>query len=136
MIRVLIADDHQLVRKGLVTLLSKVEGIQVVGEASNGLRAVEMAASLLPDVVLLDMAMPGLNGLRAVELIRAKAPNTQIVVLSMYSDETLVRDALGKGARGYVLKHSSHTDLVHAIRAVSEGKTFLSREISPPPSQE
>ena len=130
MIRVLIADDHQLVRRGLLALLDKADGIEVIGEAANGQQAVELAASLSPDVVLMDMAMPGLNGLRAIEQIKSSVPKAQVVILSMFSDETLVRDALRRGARAYVLKHSSYTDLGHAIRAVYDGRTFFSREIT------
>jgi two-component system, NarL family, response regulator NreC len=130
MIRVLIADDHQLVRKSLRLLLAKVDGIEIVGEAQDGRRAIELAESLSPDVILMDTAMPVLNGLRAAEQIRALYPSIRIVMVSMYSDEMLVREAFRKGASAYVLKNSSHTDLVPAIRAVYEQKRFLSREIS------
>ena len=130
MIRVLIADDHRLVRKTLEALLDNADGIQIVGQASNGQQAVELARTLTPDVVLMDMAMPGLNGLRAIEQIRALDARIHLVMLSMYSDEALVRDALRKGARAYVLKHDSYTDLVPAIRRVASGGTFFSHEVS------
>ena len=130
MIRVLLADDHKLVRDGLRLLLQRAEEIELVGEARDGQQAIDLAEQQKPDVVLMDVAMPGMNGLRAVELVRALVPDVHIVVLSMYSDEKLVREALRKGANGYVLKHSSYTDLLPAIRAVYEGKSYFSREVS------
>ncbi len=130
MIRVLIADDHTLVRQTLRALLEHSAGIEIVGEASNGRQAVELVKELEPDVVLMDMAMPGLNGLRAVEQIRAGDSRVRVVMLSMYSDEALVREALRKGAHAYLLKHDSYSDLLRAIQTVAAGGTFFSREIS------
>ena len=130
MIRVLIADDHQLARKALQALLQRADDIEIVGEARDGQQAVELAQRVHPDIVLMDMAMPGLSGLRAVEQMQALHPRPQVVIISMYSDEGLVRDALHKGARGYLLKQSTFTELVQAIRAVHSGKTFLGSEVA------
>ncbi len=130
MIRVLIADDHQLARSSLQALLNRAEDIEVVGEARDGQQAVELAEQVKPDVILMDMAMPGLSGLRAVEQVQTLNPRPQVVIISMYSDDGLVRDALQKGARGYLLKHSTYTELVQAVRVVYSGEKFFSPEVS------
>lgn len=130
MIRVLIADDHQLARQALQALLDRADDIEVVAEARDGQQAVELARRFQPNVVLMDMAMPGLSGLRALEQMQALHPRPQVVIISMYSDEGLVRDALQKGARGYLLKQSTFTELVQAIRAVHSGQTFLGAEVA------
>lgn len=130
MIRVLIADDHQLARKALQALLERADDIEIVGEARDGQQAVELAQRIQPDIVLMDMAMPGLSGLRAVEQMQALHPRPQVIIISMYSDEGLVRDALQKGARGYLLKQSTFTELVQAIHAVHSGKTFLGSDVA------
>jgi DNA-binding NarL/FixJ family response regulator len=130
MIRVLIAEDHHLVRQGIRALLEKAEDIQVVGEAKDGQEAVEMAERLSPDVVVMDLAMPRMNGNLATERIRALRLECQVVILSMYSDETLVRQALRSGAKGYLLKHSVTEELLLAVRAACRGETFLSSAVS------
>jgi DNA-binding NarL/FixJ family response regulator len=130
MIRVLIAEDHHLVRQGIRALLEKAEDMQVVGEAKDGQEAVEMAEHLTPDVVVMDLAMPRMNGNLATERIRALRLNCQVVILSMYSDETLVRQALRSGAKGYLLKHSVTEELLLAVRAACRGETFLSSAVS------
>ena len=128
-IRVLLADDHTVVRKGLRLLLESA-GFEVIADACEGRETVALAERLLPDVVVLDVAMPILNGIEAARQISAKFPNTAIVFLSMHSDEGYVLKALKSGARAYLLKDSAEQDLIAAIRAVSDGKAFFSPAIS------
>jgi DNA-binding NarL/FixJ family response regulator len=128
-IRILLADDHTVVRKGLRLLLDSQPGFQVVAEASNGREAVAQAHEHAPDVVVMDVAMPVLNGIEAARQISAKLPKTAIVILSMHSDEGYVLRALNAGARAYLLKDSAEHDLIGAIKAVCEGKTFFSPAI-------
>jgi DNA-binding NarL/FixJ family response regulator len=130
MVRVIVADDHHLVRQGIGMLLEKADDIEVIGEAEDGLEAVELAERLTPDVVVMDVSMPRLNGVQATELIRARLPATQVVVLSMHSDETTVRQALRRGAKAYVLKRSVGEELLLAVRAASRGETYLSPPIA------
>jgi DNA-binding NarL/FixJ family response regulator len=129
-IRVIVADDHHLVRQGIRALLEKADGIKVVGEAADGQEAVELVERLVPDVLVMDMAMPRLSGNQAVGRVRALRVATQVVILSMYSDETLVRQALRNGAKGYLLKRSVTEELLLAIRAASRGEIYLSPAIS------
>jgi DNA-binding NarL/FixJ family response regulator len=129
-IRVIIADDHHLVRQGIRALLEKADDIEVVGEAADGQEAVELVERLAPDVLVMDIAMPRLNGSQAVGRVRALGMATQVVILSMYSDETLVRQALRSGAKGYLLKRSVKEELLLAIRAASRGEIYLSPAIS------
>jgi len=129
-IRVVVAEDHHLVRQGIRALLDRTDDITVVGEAANGHEAVELVKRLAPDVLVMDIAMPRLNGLQAIGQIRTLGVATQVVVLSMYSDETLVRQALRKGARGYLLKRSVAEELLLAIRAANRGDIYLSPAIS------
>jgi DNA-binding NarL/FixJ family response regulator len=130
MISVLLADDHHLVRKGIRALLEKADDISVVGEAEDGQEAVELAERLRPDVLVIDIGMPRLNGIQAVERIRDLGLPTRMVILSMHSDETLVRQALKHGVRGYLLKRSVTEELLLAVRAASRGETYLSPGIS------
>ena len=130
-IRVIVADDHHLVRQGIRALLEKADGIEVVGEAADGQEAVELVERLAPDVLVMDIAMPRLNGNQAIGRVRALGVATQVVILSMYSDETLVRQALRNGARGYLLKRSVTEELLLAVRAASRGGIYLSPAISP-----
>jgi two-component system response regulator NreC len=129
-IRILLADDHNIMRRGLRLLLERQPGFEVVGEAADGRLAVERAEATKPDVVVLDIAMPNMSGIEAAQRISASLPQTAIVILSMHSDEGYVLRALKAGAKGYVLKDSAENDLIEAIRAVSEGKAFFSPEIS------
>jgi len=132
MIRAVIADDHHLVRQGIRALLEKAGDIEVVGEAADGQQAIELVQHLLPDVLVIDIAMPRLNGVEAVARIRALGVKTRALILSMYSDETLVRQALRNGASGYLLKRAISEELLLAVRAVSRGDAFLSPEVSGP----
>jgi DNA-binding NarL/FixJ family response regulator len=125
-IRVLIAEDYHLVRQGLVALLERESGMRVVGEASNGLQAVELAEQLKPDVVVMDINMPGLDGLEATRRVCAQARPPRVLVLSMYSDGSLVKKAFRNGASGYLVKNSVVDELLQAVQAVSRGETFLS----------
>ena len=129
-IRILLADDHTVVRKGLRLLLENQAGFEVVADASDGREAVAMAERLTPDVVVMDVAMPVLNGIEAARQITAKQPQAAVVFLSMHSDEGYVLKALKAGARAYILKDSAEHDLIHAVTAVSEGKAFFSPAIS------
>jgi DNA-binding NarL/FixJ family response regulator len=129
-IRILLADDHNVMRAGLKVLLEKHAGFKVVSEASDGHQAVENALAARPDVVVLDIAMPKLTGVEAAQRINTQLPQTAIIILSMHSDEGYVLRALKSGARGYLLKDSAESDLIEAIKVVSEGKAFFSPEIS------
>ena len=129
-IRILIADDHTIVRKGLRMLLESHEGFRVVAEAADGREAVALAEQHRPDVVVMDLAMPVLNGIEAARQICGSLTPSAIVFLSMHSDEGYVLKALKSGAKGYLLKDSAEHDLIHAVQAVSEGKAFFSPAIS------
>jgi DNA-binding NarL/FixJ family response regulator len=124
-IRVLLADDHSLVRRGFRRILEDDEAIDVVGEAANGDEAIAMTKSLKPDVVVMDVAMPGTNGLAATKRIVADDPSVAILMLSMHSEETLVRQALDSGARGYILKNALDLDLAGAVKRVAAGEQVL-----------
>jgi len=126
MIRILLADDHTVMRNGLRLLLERQPNFQVVGEAADGAQAVEAAAAEKPDVVVMDIAMPRLNGVEAARQIVAQRPATAVAILSMHSDESYVIRSLKAGARAYLLKDSAESDLISAIRAITEGKTFFS----------
>ena len=130
MIRVVLVDDHHLVRQGIRALLEKAHDIEVVGEAADGREAVELVERMAPDVLVLDIAMPRLNGIQALERLRGLAVATQVVILSLYSDEATVRRALQSGARGYLLKRSVTEELLLAIRAAHRGGIYLSPSIS------
>ena len=124
-IRILIADDHAVLRSGLRLLLNAQAGLEVVGEAGTGEETVEKALALRPDMLLLDIAMPGMNGLEVARQIRRQAPEVRIIVLTMYDDEAYLRQFLEMGAAGYVLKKAADTELVDAIRAVHRGESFI-----------
>jgi DNA-binding NarL/FixJ family response regulator len=123
--RILIADDHGVVRGGLRLLLERQADLQVVAEAADGLDALQQAISTKPDVAILDVAMPRMTGLQATREIKAHAPDTHVLVLSMHDDERYVFEALKAGASGYVLKRGADQDLVAAVRAVARGEPFL-----------
>ncbi len=130
MIHVILAEDHAIVRAGIRALLEKSEDVEILGEASDGQQAVELAEKLLPDVIVMDIMMPRLNGIQAAEKMRnAKIPS-RVVLLSMYSDEPLVYQALQSGVKGYVLKSSVSEELLWAVRAAARGETYLSGPIS------
>jgi len=131
-IRVVIADDHHLVRQGLRALLERAGDIEVVGEAADGPEALALVERLRPDVLVLDIAMPHLNGVEAVGRLRSLGVKTRALVLSMYADEAFVRQALRNGAKGYLLKRAVAEELLLAVRAVSRGDTFLSPEVAGP----
>ena len=124
-ITVLLVDDHALVRRGFRRLLEDDPGITVVGEGSNGDEAIRLAADLQPNVIVMDAAMPGTGGLEATRTIIAKHPKSAILMLSMHSEETLVRQALAAGARGYVLKNALELDLAAAIKRVAAGEQVI-----------
>ena len=129
-IRVVIADDHAVVRAGLRALFAAHPDIEVVGEAAGGREAVEAAERLRPDVLLIDLSMPGLNGVEALGRVRAALPATHVLVLSMHAGPEYVRPAIRAGATGYIVKGAGLDALVEAVRAVAAGKTFLGPEAS------
>jgi DNA-binding NarL/FixJ family response regulator len=131
-ITVLLVDDHALVRRGFRRMLEDDANISVVGEASEGSEAVRLALELRPRVIVMDCAMPELNGIDATREILAKYPEAAILVLSMHSEETLVRQALDAGARGYVLKNAMDLDLVSAVKSIAAGMTVLDPQVSRP----
>ena len=128
--RVLLADDHNLIRHGLRLVIEQQPDLIVVGEAGDGRQAVSLAGSLKPNVAVLDIGMPNLNGVETARQITEGESGTAVVMLSMYSDESYILRALKAGARGYLLKDSVETDLVRAIRSVAEGKSFFSPTVS------
>jgi DNA-binding NarL/FixJ family response regulator len=129
---VLLVDDHALVRKGFRRMLEDDAGISVVGEASEGEEAVRLALALKPKVVVMDCALPGISGIDATRRIRAKMPDAVVLMLSMHSEDTLVRQALEAGARGYILKNALELDLVSAIKRVAEGHLVLDPQLAKP----
>ena len=129
-IRVLIADDHNLFRAGVRGLLKTFGGMEVTGEAMNGHEAVALAAEQRPDVLLMDVGMPGLNGIEAAERVRAATPTTRVIILSMHTGEEHVMRALKAGAAGYVLKDAQPDELERAVRQVANGEAYLSPSVS------
>ena len=129
-IRIVLVDDHALVRQGFRRILEDDPELQIVGEAGNGLDAVALVKKTDPDVVVMDMAMPEMNGLHATMELVKQRPGTKVLILSMYSDEQYVRNALDAGARGYILKNAIENDLVRAVKAVAAGDQYLSPELS------
>jgi len=125
MIRILLVDDHAILRDGLRALLSYYPDVEVVGEAEDGLQAVECVERLSPDIVLMDIAMPVMNGLEATRRIRQKHPDTRVLILTQYEDQPYVLPLLRAGVSGYVLKRALGTDLINAVRAVARGESFL-----------
>jgi DNA-binding NarL/FixJ family response regulator len=131
-IRVLLVDDHSLVRRGFRRLLEDDPSIAVVGEGSNGEEAIRLVGELKPDVVVMDSAMPGTSGLAATRAILAGAPDVKILMLSMHSEQTLVRQAMDAGARGYVLKSALDLDLAAAVKRVAAGERVLDAALEHP----
>jgi len=129
-IRVVLADDHTIVRKGIRSLLEEEEGIEVVGEAEDGREVLDIAAATEPDVVLMDVTMPSLNGLEATRRLKKALPQVKVLILTMHATEEYVFETLQAGASGYLLKRTAPTELIAAIRAVYQGESFLSPSIS------
>jgi DNA-binding NarL/FixJ family response regulator len=129
-IRVLLAEDHTLVRAGFRALLEKVEGVQVIGEVSDGLDALRIAKEVRPDVVLMDIAMPGMNGLEATKRMRQEYHDTKVVMLSMYTNEEYLQEALRAGAAGYLLKDADRAELELAIKTVCRGEPYLTAAVA------
>lgn len=129
-IKILIVDDHKIVREGLRTLLDKQTGMKVVGEAANGSTAVKQALELSPDIVIMDITMPDLNGIEATRRIIAKNPKIKVIALSMHSDRRFMVETLKNGASGYLLKDSAFDELAFAIKTVMKNQTYLSSQIA------
>ena len=129
-IKILIADDHKIFREGLRALIEKQPGMEVIEEVENGRKAVQLVRDLLPDVIIMDIAMPNLNGIEATRQIVAKIPNVKVIALSMHSDKRFVVEMLKAGASGYLLKDCAFEELAHAIRAVRTNRTYLSPKIT------
>ncbi len=129
-IRIVLADDHKIVREGLFTLIGNQIGMEVIAEAEDGRTAVQLASDLVPDVVIMDVAMPGLNGMEATRQIVSKTRGSKVIALSMHSDRRFVVKMLQAGAHGYLLKDCAFEELTIAIRSVSENKMYLSPRIS------
>ena len=129
-LRIVIADDHTLVRAGLITLMARMQDMEVVGEAGDGREALKLVRDLHPDIALLDIAMPGLNGLEAAERIHNEVPKTKVIILSMHAKEEYVAQALKAGASGYLLKDAATTELDLALKVVAQGQFYLSPSIS------
>jgi DNA-binding NarL/FixJ family response regulator len=128
--RILLADDHSIVRKGLRSILEEDSSLEVVGEAANGREAVELCQALQPHIVVMDVGMPQLNGLEAALQVQRVATGTKVIILSMYRDETYLLRALTAGARGYLLKDAAEEEILPAVRAVIRGNTYFSPSIS------
>ncbi|HKE25690.1 MAG TPA: response regulator transcription factor [Bryobacteraceae bacterium] len=129
-IRILLADDHTVVRDGLRALVEKQPDMSVIGEAADGRDTIRMAEEQSPDVIIMDIAMPNMNGIEATRRIIASNPQTAVLILSMHQDESYVLRSLKAGARGYLLKDSVRSDVIEAIRAVVQGRSFLTRKVS------
>ncbi len=130
MIRILLADDHALVRQGLGMILGAQPDMEIVGQAGNGNEAVALAEKLKPDVIVMDVAMPELNGIEATRRLAASLPRTRVLALSMHKDSVYVREILRAGARGYLLKDSGDADLIAAVRAIAKGEGYISPSVS------
>lgn len=128
-IRVILADDHDVLRKGVRFLLAEDAHIEILAEAADGREAVRLAEQLHPDVVIMDIAMPHLNGIEAAEKITRKCRNVGVIILSMYSDEEYIVRALAAGAKGYLMKDAAEPDMLRAVRAVAAGRTFFSPSV-------
>jgi DNA-binding NarL/FixJ family response regulator len=130
MIRILIADDHPLVRSGMRALLTAAEDLEVVGEAATGEEAISLAAALQPDVIVMDLRMPGINGIEATRRIMQSHPHMRILVVTLFEDDDSVFAALRAGARGYILKEANEVEVLRAIRAVGGGDAIFSSTIA------
>jgi len=130
MVRILIADDHPLVRSGMRALLTATEDLEVVGEAATGEEAISLAAALQPDVIVMDLRMPGINGIEATRRIMQSYPHMRILVVTLFEDDDSVFAALRAGARGYILKEANEVEVLRAIRAVGGGDAIFSSTIA------
>jgi len=128
-IRVVIADDHRLLREMLRLTLRQEKGIEIVGEAANGLQAINVISDLKPDIVLLDIIMPEMNGIKVLPAIKEKSPDTKALMLTVASDEAMIFKALKAGAKGYLTKNVSISDLTKAIQAVHQGELWVERKL-------
>lgn len=128
--RILLADDHKIMREGLRALIEKHSQFEIVGQAEDGLTAVKLAQDLMPDIVIMDIGMPGLNGIEATRRIKAMVPGTRIIALSMYYDKRFVSGVLGAGASGYLRKDCALDELVTAIQVVTKNGTYLSPRVA------
>ncbi len=124
-IRILLAEDHTIVREGLKTLIDAQSGMEVVGEAGDGASAVQLAAQLQPDIVVMDVGLPRMNGAEATREIKSQNPNVRVVALTMYEDKSYVRELIRAGASGYVVKRAAADELIHALRVVADGGNFF-----------
>lgn len=129
-VRVVLCDDHPVYRRGLQVLFEEIEGIEVVGEAPDGERAIDVVAAARPDVVVMDLHLPGINGVEATRRLLADQPELGVLILTMFEDDTSLLAALRAGARGYVVKGADHDEIVTAIRAVARGEAILGRAVS------
>jgi NarL family two-component system response regulator LiaR len=129
-IRVMLVDDHTMVRRGLATMLKVFDDLQLAGEAESGEAAIQLAAEVSPDVILMDMSMPGMDGATATRAIRKQFPKVQIIALTSFKEGKLIKNALEAGAIGYLLKDISADDLVRSIRAAHTGRATLSSEVA------
>src|SRR3954451_9586930 len=129
--RCLVVDDHSVVRQGLDLLLGDIDDLEIVGQVANGEEALDAVEALDPEVVLMDVRLPGIDGVSAVKRIHQNAPNVKFVIFSAYGDKRLLSDAIAAGARGYVMKGSPPEDLLRAIRTVADGKAFVDPSLSP-----
>jgi len=130
MIRILLADDHKLVRQGIKSLLEEESDFEIIGEARDGHEAVDLAQRLSPDILVTDLKMPGMDGLQVTRYLREIIPNTCIIMLTMVNDEVYVTEALKAGVHGYVVKDSSIDELTAAIRTVRNGERYISKRIN------
>ena len=129
-ITVLVVEDHTIVRQGIVSLINKEDDITIVGEADDGRQAIKLCREKKPNIIVMDLAMPHLNGIETTQIVKKECPKTNIIILSMYSEEEYIFKAIDAGASGYLTKKNAAEDLIKAIRAVHDGKAFFSSEVS------